>query len=158
MERGIKVFKAYHQPKSFMCTFFKAYHCGFSDSFNLGEAINFVLPESLSYIREAIEHATRPSLFCYEWLVYENYLCGLVTADKSYSQVTKEYLWILEREKSSIAKLLLRLSISKTEEVSDKTKYTRHMCSKCKSYLYLSFVTCEGCRKDYCCKDAVHCC
>jgi histone demethylase JARID1 len=51
LKRNIKVFKAYQQPREFICTFFKAYHCGFSEAFNVGEAVNFVLPESLAYIK-----------------------------------------------------------------------------------------------------------
>ena len=70
MNNNIKIFKAYQRPKEYIVTFFKAYHCGFSHSFNIGEAVNFVFPSSVKYIKEYISRSTRPSIFCYEWMIH----------------------------------------------------------------------------------------
>jgi hypothetical protein len=91
IKRGIKVYKIYQRPREFVCTFFQAYHCGFSEGFNVCEAVNFVIPESLRYIKESIKLSPKPSLFCYEWLIYENYLQAMKKGGKP--QCIKEEYW-----------------------------------------------------------------
>lgn len=51
IKSGIPVYKTYHKPGQYVCTFFKAFHAGFSQGFNVGEAVNFVSPKSLNYIK-----------------------------------------------------------------------------------------------------------
>jgi hypothetical protein len=58
----------------------------------------------LTYIIRSLKAATKPSVFCYEWLVYENYVRGMELGSVPVG-IEEEYRRLLADEYKSLKKI-----------------------------------------------------
>ncbi|KAF8341476.1 PLU-1-like protein-domain-containing protein [Cantharellus anzutake] len=142
-EAGVRVCAVNQRPGEFVITFPQAYHAGFNHGFNFNEAVNFALPAWLPFgyacARRYREHQKVP-VFSHDEL--------LLTITQ-YSDTVKSATWVhdslqaMTDRELKLRKVVRELVVGSDEvyDPHDKPE-EQYQCSICKSFCYLSQVTC----------------
>ncbi|KII95303.1 hypothetical protein PLICRDRAFT_149931 [Plicaturopsis crispa FD-325 SS-3] len=148
-DAGVRVFACNQRAGEFVITLPKAYHAGFNHGFNFNEAVNFALSEWLPFGRDCVEryreHRKLP-VFSHDEL--------LITITQQ-SQSIKTALWLndslkemTDREMAS-RQTARSLGLAEHLEEEDRAE-DQYQCSVCKTFCYLSQVTCQCTTKVVC--------
>ena len=127
---GIPVGRVVQNPGEFIITFPEAFHCGFNAGTNLAEAVNVACPDwFINHGKKSVEHYTimkRPSVFCFDALVWETAL-SIVKGEEVRKSVGEYCVEYLTRVKTKLERL-------------DGGKYFGEIdvCEDCKQFCYFA--------------------
>ncbi|KZT24551.1 hypothetical protein NEOLEDRAFT_1134959 [Neolentinus lepideus HHB14362 ss-1] len=152
-EAGVRVYACNQRAGEFVITYPKAYHAGFNHGFNFNEAVNFALPDwlpnGLACVQRYREHRKMP-VFSHDEL--------LVTITQQ-SQSIQTAIWLndslkemTERERD-VRQRARALGLTEILEEEDRQE-DQYQCTVCKTFCYLSQITCP-CTNKVACIDHV---
>ncbi|KAJ3106526.1 hypothetical protein HDU97_006119 [Phlyctochytrium planicorne] len=141
----VDVFALDQRAGEFVVTFPRAYHAGFNQGFNFAEAVNFALPNWLPFGLNCVSRYRqfhKQPVFSHDELIIATF--------KKDSSITTA-VWLHEELKSLYEREIeLRyLARAMPNIVDEKSigesvrEFDDILCSVCKTFCYLSFVTCK---------------
>ncbi|THH02163.1 hypothetical protein EW026_g654 [Hermanssonia centrifuga] len=152
-EAGVEVYSCNQRAGEFVVTFPKAYHAGFNHGLNFNEAVNFALPDwlpqGLDCVRRYQEHRKLP-VFSHDELI--------ITITQQ-SQSIKTAIWLNDSLQEMVDRELdartqaRAMEMDEILEESDRPE-DQYQCTICKTFCYLSQITC-ACTTKVVCVDHV---
>ncbi|WVQ76775.1 hypothetical protein IAR50_006449 [Cryptococcus sp. DSM 104548] len=150
-QAGVKVVACDQRPNEFVVTFPKAYHCGFNHGINLNEAVNFALPDWLADGKDSVkryQYHNKAPVFSHNEL--------LITITL-YSDTIKTATWLKDALKEMVEEECSRRQDLRSQNteitetlVEEDCPEEQYQCAVCKSFSYLSQMTCP-CTKSVTC-------
>lgn len=141
---GVRVYAVNQRANEFVVTYPAAYHSGFNHGFNLNEAVNFALPDwvpaDLACIRRYQKHARQP-VFSHDALLVSIALHNQQMTTAAWLQ--HAFREMVDREAAGREQIRAAICSAAREAPAEvSTADDEVQCASCKTYTYLSHVTC----------------
>ncbi|OLL26344.1 Lid2 complex component lid2 [Neolecta irregularis DAH-3] len=144
VKEGVRVYAIDQKPNEFVITFPKAYHAGFNQGYNVNEAVNFAPADWEPFGRECVaryQEFRKIPVFSHDEL-----LLSAAARDSS----IRTAIWLTQgledmKNREFAGRHLIRSTYPeiKSEVMEEGVSEEQYQCSICKTFTFLSQITCS---------------